>query len=143
MELRNNMNYKYTCPHCQTNVNFIRVMSYPPPFTIKCKECDQRMQVENKPVVTFAVLLSYCMSFFLYLGLKFFKQIVWIQDLDDTTAYLLIIGFIFLTTEGIIYTLYKLNSIKLVKESSWISNHNQWTLLVPITLVLYLIYQFN
>ncbi|PJZ86709.1 hypothetical protein CH368_20630, partial [Leptospira levettii] len=89
------------------------------------------MQVENKPVVTFAVLLSYCMSFFLYLGLKFFKQIVWIQDLDDTTAYLLIIGFIFLTTEGIIYTLYKLNSIKLVKESSWISNHNQWTLLVP------------
>ncbi|XDD46703.1 hypothetical protein AB3N60_01010 [Leptospira sp. WS39.C2] len=137
------MEHSYTCPNCQTNVSFMRVMSYPPPFTMKCKECNKRMQVENSPIVTFAVLLSYFMGFFLYLGLNFFKQIVWIQDLDDTTAYLLMITFIFLVTEGIIYILYKFYSIQLVKESSWISKHNRWTLLVPITLVLYLIYFFN
>jgi hypothetical protein len=58
---------EFACPECQEPSSFLRIMSYPPPTTFKCKGCGRRLQVNSHPAVTAAVVTSVLLGYSLAL----------------------------------------------------------------------------
>lgn len=135
------MNHNFHCPSCQTKVSFIRMMFYIPPFTIKCKNCKERMQVAKSPVVTFAILYSYFATSFMII-FYFFNERINFFDIDNNNLSLIAgICLWLLITELPIYYSYKKYNIKLIKEINFLTKSYKWTLILQILLlglVLYL-----
>ncbi|TGM01859.1 hypothetical protein [Leptospira jelokensis] len=132
------MKHKWICPSCQTKVSFLKLMSYVPPFTMKCNNCKERMQVEKSPVVSIVILFTYLMSVLVYFTLKFGDQIQWFQGFEPPMVTFALVGMIVIVTEGIIYFLYQTYKIQLIKENSFLSKHYLWTLIVPIVILVFL-----
>lgn len=133
------MKHKWICPSCQTKVSFLKLMSYVPPFTMKCNNCKERMQVEKSPVVSFVILFTYLMSVLVYFTLGIREQFHWFPGFDPSLVSVTLVVIIIIVTEGIIYFLYQTYKIQLVKENSFLSKHYLWTLIVPIMILLFFI----